>query len=129
MTVASMRVGPLIPVSDIAKSRAFYEDTLGFRGQEVPGGVELTCGDGTTAFLLDGPSYAGTAEWPLATFRSPNLEVTVGELGAIGVPLEQVHEDGMDTDDRGIAEMPGGGRIAWIRDPDNQVLSIFEPAV
>ena len=32
-----------------------------------------------------------------------------------------------ETDARGIADMDGV-RIAWIRDPDNQVLAIFERA-
>jgi hypothetical protein len=32
----------------------------------------------------------------------------------------------MKTDERGIARMPGVD-IAWIRDPDNQVLSFFQP--
>jgi hypothetical protein len=40
--------------------------------------------------------------------------------------MEQFPNGEYKTDDRGIADMPGI-RIAWIRDPDNQVISLFEP--
>ena len=113
-------------MSDLERSRQFYEEVLGFRGEPVPGGYALQCGGDTSIYLLDDTSYAGKAEWPLASFRSDDLEQTVKELRSRGVTLETIPDGEMKTDERGIADMPGVS-IAWIRDPDNQVLSFFQP--
>ena len=73
MSLESLEVGPVIPVSDMEASRAFYEGKLGLRGEPAPGGRVLHAGAGTRIFLLDVASYAGRAEWPLASFRTDDL--------------------------------------------------------
>jgi catechol 2,3-dioxygenase-like lactoylglutathione lyase family enzyme len=122
-----LSVGPVIPVSDLDASRAFYEGTLGLSGEPVPGGYVVRAGGDTRIFLLTGTSYAGRAEWPLASFATDRLDQIVDELRSAGVQPESIEHGPQKTDERGIADM-GGVRIAWIRDPDGQVLAIFEPA-
>jgi|SRR5687767_12400014 len=123
--VCELPLGPVIPVSDIDCSRRFYEKQLGFVGNYAPGGYALRGGDHNVLFLLTGTSYPGQAEWPLASFRTDDLAATVAELNARGVALEQIHDDFAQTDARGIAQMEGM-LIAWVRDPDDQVLSFFQ---
>jgi len=126
MELRSLNVGAVIPVSDLAASRAFYESTLGLRGEPAPGGWVLHAGEGTRIFLLEGTSYAGRAEWPLASFRSDDLAATVADLCRRGVEMELMGEgDPYRTDERGIADL-GSMVIAWFRDPDDQVLSVFQ---
>jgi catechol 2,3-dioxygenase-like lactoylglutathione lyase family enzyme len=126
MGIEDLSVGAVIPVSDLAASRDFYESKLGLRGEPAPGGWALQAGGNSRAFLLDVAEYAGRAEWPLASFRSDDLDRTVAELADAGVPLEIMGDgDPYRTDDRGIAELEGM-RIAWFRDPDHQVISVFE---
>jgi hypothetical protein len=86
----------------------------------------VQCGGDSRIFLLTGTSYAGRADWPLASFATDRLEAVVDDLRAHGVPPEGLSEGAFRTDGRGIADMDGI-RIAWIRDPDDQVISIFEP--
>lgn len=127
MGLDALPVGPVIPVSDLGASRAFYERTLGLPGELVPGGYVLHAGGGTQIYLLDGTQYAGRAGWPLASFRSDDLDATVGELRAKGVELVIMGEDDpYPTDERGIADL-GDVRLAWFRDPDGQVISLFQP--
>jgi catechol 2,3-dioxygenase-like lactoylglutathione lyase family enzyme len=126
VSLADLPVGPVIPVSDMQASVAFSEATLGLSGTAVPGGRALACGDGTTIFLLAGTSYAGRAEWPLASFAADDLDAVVGDLIARGVALEHFPDGEFKTDERGIADLDGI-RIAWFRDPDGQVISVFEP--
>jgi catechol 2,3-dioxygenase-like lactoylglutathione lyase family enzyme len=126
MSLAALAVGPVIPVSDLERSLAFYEGSLGLSGEPVPGGYLLRCGGGTRIFLLTGTDYAGGAEWPLASFEAHGLEAVVDELLAAGVETERFEQGSYATDERGIATMDGV-RIAWIRDPDRQVIAIFEP--
>jgi hypothetical protein len=89
-----LRAGAVVPVSDLATSRSFYEDVLGLRS--------------------------------LASFQSDDLAATVGDLERRGVQLAIMGEgDPYETDERGIADL-GDLRIAWFRDPDGQVISVFE---
>ena len=126
-TLATRPVGAMIPVSDLARSRAFYEGRLGLQGMAVPGGASLTAGNGTTIYLLAVADYAGVATWPLASFRADDLAAVVADLRAHGIALEQIDDGPQQTDERGIANLDGT-LLAWIRDPDGQVLSIYQPA-
>jgi catechol 2,3-dioxygenase-like lactoylglutathione lyase family enzyme len=126
MEIDALRVGPVIPVSNMAASRAFYEGTLGLQGTPAPGGYALRTGAGSQIFLLDGTDYAGRADWPLASFQTDDLAATVLDLGERGVRLEVMGDgDPYRTDERGIADL-GDILIAWFRDPDNQVISVFQ---
>ena len=119
-------MGPVIPVSNLSASRDFYEGMLGLTGQEVPGGYELRAGGDTKVFLLTDTDYAGQAEWPLASFETTDLSSVVDDLESRGVQLEIMGpDDPYPTDERGIADL-GGVLIAWFRDPDNQVFSVFQ---
>ena len=126
MDIETLSVGPVIPVSDMAASRTFYEETLGLEGEPAPGGYALRAGNGTRIFLLAGTSYAGQAEWPLASFQTDDLAATVTDLHERGVELELMGDgDPFQTDERGIADL-GAILIAWFRDPDDQVISVFQ---
>ena len=119
-------VGAIVPVSDLAASRAFYEGALGLDGEPAPGGYVLRAGGTTRIYLLDVASYAGQAGWPLASFETDDLAATAADLVSRGVQLEVMGDgDPYRTDERGIADL-GDMLIAWFRDPDGQVLSVFQ---
>jgi len=123
--LGQLHVGPVIPVSDLNRSRHFYEVQLGMRGTPAPGGYALECSDGSSVYLLESTDYPGHAEWPLASFATDDLEAATDGLRSSGVELVTFADGPNKTDDRGIATLPGM-HIAWVRDPDNQVLSIFQ---
>jgi catechol 2,3-dioxygenase-like lactoylglutathione lyase family enzyme len=126
MRLEALNVGPVIPVSDMAASRSFYEGMLGLHGEAAPGGYALRAGGDTRIFLLDGTDYAGRAEWPLASFQTDDLAAAVEDLRGRGVRLEIMGDgDPYRTDERGIADL-GDMLIAWFRDPDDQVISVFQ---
>ena len=126
MQLRYLNVGAIIPVSDLAASRAFYEGTLGLDGEHAPGGYVLRAGGTTRISLLDVASCAGQAGWPLASFQTDDLAATVAALVSRGVRLEVMGDgDPYQTDERGIANL-GDMLIAWFRDPDGQVLSVFQ---
>jgi catechol 2,3-dioxygenase-like lactoylglutathione lyase family enzyme len=126
MGLDALTVGAVIPVSDMAAARSFYEGMLGLQGEPAPGGYALRAGGKTRLFLLDGTDYAGRAEWPLASFQTDDLDAVVKDLRRRGVNLEMMGDgDPYRTDERGIADV-GDMLIAWFRDPDNQVISVFQ---
>ena len=123
---ADLRVATVIPVSDMARSRAFYEETLGLAGEAVPDGHVLRAGGGTLLYLLADAGYAGQAGWPLASFHTHDLAATAADLRDRGVALEVMDgEPPWHTDERGIADF-GSMLIAWFRDPDGQVISVVQ---
>jgi hypothetical protein len=52
--------------------------------------------------------------------------IPVSDLAVRGVSMEIMDGDPFLTDERGIADL-GEMLIAWFRDPDGQVLAVFQP--
>jgi len=120
-----MHVGPVIAVSDLARARAFYEDKLGLTGTETPGGRLVRADEGTVIYLLPGITDAGSATWPVASFRVEDAHATVRTLRSRGVPFLTQEVLPFRLDDDGISSDTPGLRVAWMRDPDGSVLTIF----
>jgi catechol 2,3-dioxygenase-like lactoylglutathione lyase family enzyme len=128
MTLASTPVGPIIPVSDLDAARAFYEGRLGLAGDPTPGGYALRAGDGTSIYLLPVDGSPGPARWPLASFLVDDIAAKVDELRERGVEFMVMSEasgDPFTTDARGVAAQEGLA-VAWMLDPDGQMLTLFE---
>src|SRR6266545_6302955 len=85
-----------IPVSDVARARKFYEQTIGLRPkQEYSGGVIYECG-GAEVFLYP-TSNAGTSKASQAYWQVADVEAEVAELKARGVKFEEYDMPGMKT--------------------------------
>lgn len=52
----------------------------------------------------------------------PDLPATVRALAARGAVFERF--EGMAQDDLGVWRTPGGGGVAWFKDPDGNLLSV-----
>src|SRR5438309_11651759 len=80
MVTATMVV-PTVPVSDLARSKAFYADTLGLTVLwESPASIRLRCGDHSELSIFKRPST--TTEHTLAHFEVTDIESTVADLEA-----------------------------------------------
>jgi catechol 2,3-dioxygenase-like lactoylglutathione lyase family enzyme len=126
MGLSDARVGPAIPVSDMGRAKEFYEGRLGLSGgtDTGDGGRDYPCAEGTRVHIFPSPGGAGRSSSTIAGFEVESVEATVEELSANGVSFEQYGEP-LNTDERGIASFPEG-RGAWIKDPDGNVLGLFE---
>jgi catechol 2,3-dioxygenase-like lactoylglutathione lyase family enzyme len=112
-----------IPVADLERSRAFYEDVLGFEHIATSeAGVLCRAGDGR---LLLYHSAAPAPAHTLAGFEVAELEPVIRALTERGVTFEQYDFPGLRTVDH-IAWI-GPERAAWFRDSEGNVLSISEP--
>jgi catechol 2,3-dioxygenase-like lactoylglutathione lyase family enzyme len=124
--LSELPVGPVIPVRDVDRARAFYEETLGLQGEPAPAGHRLRCGGDTVIYLLPSTDYPGTAAWPIASFLADDLRSVTADLRRRGVRLESFDEGPTKTDADGIADM-GALLIAWFRDPDDNIISLYQP--
>ena len=121
----AMHVGPVIAVSDLDAARAFYEGRLGLAGEQTPGGWALRAGGGSVVYLLDGVPGAGSATWPVASFRVDDAHATVRELRGRGVSFLGRDDLPFALDDDGVSVGQPDLEVAWLRDPDGNVLTVF----
>jgi catechol 2,3-dioxygenase-like lactoylglutathione lyase family enzyme len=116
---------PILIVSDLARSRAFYEDVMGFRYLD---------GDDTSAFfkihddvfVLN--NYAGAEMMMNSDVVDRDARSVVRAIHSTGV--EDVDAAYRELSDQGVEfvrppeDRPWGMRIAFFRDPDGHIWEI-----
>ena len=111
-----------VAVTDLDRARRFYEGVLGLRPtpNQEPGTAAYQTG---RSILLVYPShYAGTNRATAATFRVGNkVDAIVKDLRAKGMTFE--HYELPDTKLEGDIHVSGHRRLAWLKDPDGNVLA------
>jgi catechol 2,3-dioxygenase-like lactoylglutathione lyase family enzyme len=123
---ATFHVAPVIAVTDLDRARSFYEDQLGLDGSPAPGGGWVLAGDhGTVLNLLPDVADAGSASWPVATIRVDDVHAVARALRDRGVPFLGQDDLPFELDDDDVSVGQDGLRVAWMRDPDGSILTIF----
>lgn len=118
-------IGAMIPCQDLARAKAFYADTLGFKViEEQDEGVQMESG-GVRFDIYPTRASGGTATIAGWLVGAGNLEAEVEDLRNRGVTFEQVDVPGIKTDERGIAEIEGF-KVAWFKDSEGNVLAVTE---
>ena len=123
-----MHVGAVIAVTDLDRARQFYEGQLGLTGESTPGGWLLRADGDSVAYLLPGITDAGSASWPVASFRVADIRATVRDLRSRGVEFLGPDDLPFTLDADGISADTSGLAVAWLRDPDGSVLTVFPPS-
>lgn len=112
-----------IPVSDLERARRFYGETLGLTELwDNPASIRFRCGDVSELSVFRRPGLV--TEHTLAHFEVADIEATVRDLEAKGVPFVDYTEGPLTTTGH-IARM-GPARGAWFRDPDGNFLGLRE---
>jgi catechol 2,3-dioxygenase-like lactoylglutathione lyase family enzyme len=123
--LANCRVHTTLPVSDLARARAFYEHELAIPpATELPTGVFYNCGDGTRFVLSQSAGTASGAHTQMA-FVVDDIVAVVKDLRSRGVVFEEYDTPAFKTVD-GIADR-GVLKAAWVKDPDGNLLAIMQP--
>jgi len=122
--LANSRLVAILPVVDIERARAFYEETLGLQAIDVDDGVIYECGQGTQLALYqrDTPTKA---DHTAVAWVVDNIEEAAQALREKGVVFEQYDMPGIKTDEREIATMETI-KQAWFKDPGGNILTIAE---
>ncbi len=127
MGLGEYRVAAAVAVSDMDRTRAFYEEQLGLPvGTDSGDNVAYRCGEGTVIHVYLSPDHAGKATATLAGWYVDDVESIVDELVFNGVAFERYDEGPITTDEKGIATFDGGARVAYFKDPDGNTLSIAQ---
>ncbi len=119
-------VFPILLSTDLARSRAFYHDTLGLeilmQDQER---IIFRCGAGSQLSVTASTIGTNDRQTQLA-WRVPDLRVALADLRARGVRIESYAEPDPPTDADGIADM-GFAWAAWFIDPSGNTLAVIQP--
>jgi catechol 2,3-dioxygenase-like lactoylglutathione lyase family enzyme len=117
------RIMAFAATTDSAKARAFYEGVLGLRFVSEDafavvydvGGVELRI-QKVQALTPQPHTQLG---WSVSS-----IDKVVEELGGRGAVFEKYSY--LKQDPQGIWTAPSGAKVAWLKDPDGNLLSLTE---
>jgi len=119
-------VFPILLSMDLAKSRAFYHDTLGLDIlREDDERIIFRCGAGSQVSVTLSTVGTKDAQTQLG-WRVSDLHAELADLRTRGVRIEQYEAPDPVTDADGIADM-GFAWAAWIIDPSGNALTILQP--
>ena len=111
------------PATDLARARAFYENTLGLRFVEQSDFACVFDANGTM-LRITAVSEVANPGYTVLGWRVADIEAAVQSLTLKGVKFTQY--DGMNQDLNGIWTTPGGDKIAWFTDPDGNNVSLTQ---
>lgn len=118
-------VGAILPAQDIDRAVQFYQNTLGLELLRVmEGGAQFAAGDGTTLFVYPRPG-GQPAEQTVAGWMVDDVYAVIDELEACGIVFEHYDLPGLQTDERGVAEV-GGELAAWFKDSEGNILAVSQ---
>lgn len=124
--LGSMSVITFVPCTNPALVRPFYEGVLGLRFvSDDDFAVVFSAADVMVRVVnVTGVPGHKAAQFTILGWLVPDVDSEVRDLASKGV--EFMRYPGMDQDLLGIWTSPSGARIAWFKDPFENVLSLTE---
>jgi hypothetical protein len=112
-----------VTTKDSVRARTFYGEQLGFRFISEDEYAIVFDAGGTMLRVIKGakgePRQHTILGWEVA-----DMAAEIRELTARGVTFEQYGMSFMPQDELGIWTAPNGDKVAWFKDPDDNVLSL-----
>jgi predicted enzyme related to lactoylglutathione lyase len=115
-----------LPVEDLGRARAFYEEKLGLTPTREVEGALFYKGSGNSGFLLFPTSGRPSGQHTQMAWFVKDIAATVAELKRRGVRFEEYDFPGLKTID-GIADL-GYELSAWFRDSEGNLLALGQLA-
>jgi catechol 2,3-dioxygenase-like lactoylglutathione lyase family enzyme len=113
-----------VATTDLVRAKAFYVDTLRLPlVEESPYACVLDANG--TAVRVTPVEALPPAPHTVLGWTVPEIEEAVQDLAGRGVIFDRF--EGVDQDEHGVWDAPGGARVAWFRDPDGNRLSLTQP--
>jgi catechol 2,3-dioxygenase-like lactoylglutathione lyase family enzyme len=105
------------------QARQFYGHVLGLRLVADEPFALVFDANGTTLRVAKVQQLT-PAQNTILGWLVPDITSAVTELGRRGVAFERY--EGMPQDGQGICAFPDGARVAWLKDPDGNTLSLTQ---
>src|SRR5215207_132353 len=114
----------VLPASDLGRARGFYKDALGIEPTDDREEGLIYQTPGGNRILLYETQFAGTAQNTAMSWMTEDLDGDMAELRNRGVVFEEYDFPGLKTEN-GVATF-GGGRGAWFKDSEGNILALTE---
>jgi catechol 2,3-dioxygenase-like lactoylglutathione lyase family enzyme len=121
--LSASKVTAFVATADAQRARAFYEGVLGLRLLSDDH-VALVFDANGTPLRVAKVQQLSPAPYTVLGWTVADISATVRGLAAKGVAFERY--EGMAQDELAIWSPPGGGKVAWFKDPDGNLLSVTE---
>ncbi len=108
---------------DYDKARAFYEGKLELQFVSLDSFALVMRAGGNMIRISKAPDFT-PAQSTVLGWEVRDIESVVAWLKKRGVSLEKYPF--IQDQDLGIWSAPGGGKVAWFKDPDGNVLSVSQ---
>ena len=115
---------PMIAVKDLDRAKAFYAEKLGLETLGQGNSEVVTMKSGDTKVSVYRSEFAGTNKATVLTFPVDDIAAEVRDLKDKGIMFEHYDMDGLTRD--GDVYQAEGMKTAWFKDPDGNILSLFE---
>jgi catechol 2,3-dioxygenase-like lactoylglutathione lyase family enzyme len=113
-----------VGVRDMAVATEFYENVLGLARAASEGSEAYTYEAGSAKLIVYRSQFAGTNQATSVTWNiGSELEAVVKSLADRGVKFE--HYDMPPMHREGDIHIAGNLRVAWFKDPDGNIHSLF----
>ena len=121
------RISAVLCSGDLERSQTFYEQVVGLTlsADTVPNHLLFEGGDGTTILVYGRPA-PNKADHTQVRFWTDDVSRDVRELESRGAVFEDYDFPTFKTVNH-VATTPGLGKSAWFKDPDDNMLALFQP--
>ena len=122
--LAKFDAGATVATSDLTRARQFSEEVLDLTVAEEMGDDAVVLQSGATKLLLYVSQYAGTNRATAVTWDvGGEIDAIVRGLAGKGVAFEH-YDDLPETRREGDIHIAGPMRLAWLKDPDGNILAL-----
>jgi catechol 2,3-dioxygenase-like lactoylglutathione lyase family enzyme len=121
--LGSHEIVAFIQITNVQKSRDFYEGILGLRFLKDDGFAAVFDANGTMVRAAKMKEFAPLQSTVLG-WEITNIEEMVRGLQNRGIHFEIFGF--LKQDDLGIWTAPTGDKVAWFKDPDGNILSLSQ---
>ncbi len=121
--LAAAKAGCFVSVTDRARARVFYGETLGLTLKHEDGFATVFDSNGTTLRVSPARDFR-PQPFTVLGWEVPDIKATVKALTGAGI--EFVRVQGLPQDESGIWSPSPGIFVAWFKDPDGNMLSVAQ---
>ena len=121
--LGSTNIVAFVPTKDSEKARAFYEGLLGLSFVKDDGFALVLDANGIMIRVAKVKDFT-PAQFTILGWQVTEIENMVRELQKRGVRFEIFGF--FKQDELGIWTAPTGGKVAWFKDPDGNILSVSQ---
>ena len=117
------KIVAFVATTDSKRARAFYEGTLGLKVVSEDDFALVLASNGTTIRVAKVRDIV-VAPYTVLGWEVSDIAAKVRALRERGVKFETYSF--LQQDDLGVWTAPSGAKVAWLKDPDGNVLSLSQ---